>query len=637
MEGAAVVMEGDDLPPEDFGEEHGWRSAAVKKHSRRTDASATERATTCGDAGGYFNAIRKDLNLNKVIKSSRMPRLPSEHWKIIVRPRGGLDVQQTGSARLGRAIAVAAGIAPELAGQDVVCPNTMQNIIVISTASRANADSYLRMRCLTLGIKQYEINTYEAAPHATLKRIKNSETVVIVFDGYKVPNFVYFGTALVRCSLYHRQHDCCYACGRLGHRADVCPTPDEVVCKQCGISNPGENHTCSPKCGLCGGPHATTDKSCKQRFQLPFIVRWRRRERRAESERRSQPSEPASADVGLTQHAEAQADDCDSSQRPRSPSRSSARSRSRSRGRKDGGSSEGRPRSRSKSRRRSKSRGRSLSRSRTGDPQGKVHFQGESEPALQGGTWADRVRSGGRPGGKVTGGTAPEQGLEELNQLRKENAEMRSIIESLRAEMAELRRTSKSQPTPSSASQLSGSPSPQPTEVPMVVEAGPSGNPAKRKAVSSSAENVQAKAKSEIKETLNSICLEIQRLNERLSVMDHQRPIPPYTLVCTYGAGIKAASAFPEDGFCDFTVLEEMPSSVPQDFAEPFPPGVQHFVDTAAKYRKTEFVAAFDFRRASSGRFCTRQIRREAIENPRHSVRQKFRDIALRRHNTTSD
>ncbi|KAH7969142.1 hypothetical protein HPB52_015022 [Rhipicephalus sanguineus] len=171
MEGAAVVMEGDDLPPEDFGEEHGWRSAAVKKHFRRTDASATERATTCGDAGGYFNTIRKDLNLNKVIKSSRMPRLPSEHWKIIVRPRGGLDVQQTGSARLGRGIAVAAGIAPELAGQDVVCPNGMQNIIVISTASRANADSYLRMRCLTLGIKQYEINTYEAAPHATCKGV----------------------------------------------------------------------------------------------------------------------------------------------------------------------------------------------------------------------------------------------------------------------------------------------------------------------------------------------------------------------------------------------------------------------------------------------------------------------------------
>ncbi|KAH7976756.1 hypothetical protein HPB52_019036 [Rhipicephalus sanguineus] len=73
-----------------------------------------------------------------------------------------------------------------------------------------------------------------------------------------------------------------------------------------------------------------------------------------------------------------------------------------------------------------------------------------------------------------------------------------------------------------SISRLSGSPSPQPTEVFMVVEAGPSGNPAKRKAVSSSVENVQAKAKSEIKETLNSIRLEIQRLNERLSVMDQR-------------------------------------------------------------------------------------------------------------------
>lgn len=138
---------------------------------------------------------------------------------------------------------------------------------------------------------------------------------------------------------------------------------------------------------------------------------------------------------------------------------------------------------------------------------------------MQGGSWADRVRSGG--GEKVTGGTAPEHGLAELNQLRKENAEMRSIIESLRAEMAELRRVSTSQATLASASPCVGSPSPQPMEVPMVVEAGPSGNPAKRKAATS-AENVQARAKSEIKETLNSICLEIHKLNERFSAVDQR-------------------------------------------------------------------------------------------------------------------
>ncbi|KAL1484862.1 hypothetical protein MTO96_032327 [Rhipicephalus appendiculatus] len=171
IDGAAVLMDGEDLPPEEFGEEHGWRSAEVKKNSRRTDACATERAAACGEnARGHLNATEKALNLkNKVIKSSRMPRLPSEHWKIIVRPRGGLDVAKAGSARLGRAIALAVGIAPELAGQDIVCPNVMQNITVISTASRGNADSYLKMSCLTLGIKKYEINTYEAAPPETCK------------------------------------------------------------------------------------------------------------------------------------------------------------------------------------------------------------------------------------------------------------------------------------------------------------------------------------------------------------------------------------------------------------------------------------------------------------------------------------
>ncbi|KAL1476595.1 hypothetical protein MTO96_036400 [Rhipicephalus appendiculatus] len=171
MEGAAVIMDGKDIPMDEFREEHGWRSAKVKKKSRRTDACATERAAACSEnARGHFNATGRAVNLkNKVIKSSRMPRLPSEHWKIIVRPTSGLDVAKTGSARLGRAIALAAGIAPELAGQDIVCPNAMQNIIVISTASRNNADSYLRMSCLTLGTKKYEINTYEAAPHETCK------------------------------------------------------------------------------------------------------------------------------------------------------------------------------------------------------------------------------------------------------------------------------------------------------------------------------------------------------------------------------------------------------------------------------------------------------------------------------------
>ncbi|KAG0413622.1 hypothetical protein HPB47_009226 [Ixodes persulcatus] len=57
------------------------------------------------------------------------------------------------------------------------------------------------------------------------------------------------------------------------------PTPENVVCRGCGVNSPSDQHVCSPKCALCGGPHPTADKSYKQRYQVPYIVRQRRKER----------------------------------------------------------------------------------------------------------------------------------------------------------------------------------------------------------------------------------------------------------------------------------------------------------------------------------------------------------------------
>ncbi|KAH9381448.1 hypothetical protein HPB48_008972 [Haemaphysalis longicornis] len=82
------------------------------------------------------------------------------------------------------------------------------------------------------------------------KRIKKTTTVVVLFDGMKVPNYVMCAVSLLHCTFYKRQTDVCYTCGGLDYRADVRPNPNKRVCRDCGIASPPEDHRCSPKCAL---------------------------------------------------------------------------------------------------------------------------------------------------------------------------------------------------------------------------------------------------------------------------------------------------------------------------------------------------------------------------------------------------
>lgn len=63
----------------------------------------------------------------------------------------------------------------------------------------------------------------------------------------------------------------------------MCPTPAKTICRGCGIAFPTKDPVCTPKCALCGGPHHMADKQCKQRFQMPYVVRGRRERQRAKS------------------------------------------------------------------------------------------------------------------------------------------------------------------------------------------------------------------------------------------------------------------------------------------------------------------------------------------------------------------
>lgn len=112
------------------------------------------------------------------------------------------------------------------------------------------------------------------------RRMGRTNSVVIVFEGEAVPYYVYYRGAEYRCYLHKKKHEICETCGRLGHRTDVCPSPENKICRGCGTKNPQENHNCDPKCVLCGRDHQTGDKKCRQRYQMPFLLRKRQWEKK---------------------------------------------------------------------------------------------------------------------------------------------------------------------------------------------------------------------------------------------------------------------------------------------------------------------------------------------------------------------
>ncbi|KAL1468482.1 hypothetical protein MTO96_041442 [Rhipicephalus appendiculatus] len=219
----------------------GWitvtrRRLEVKKaggaFGAKTPASKTNaEEPTPGRRG--FGDVKKNI-----IRGSKMPPLPREETKVIVRPRGGLCISKVGPSVVAEAIWGAAGLGPDERNTDTMCPKPLQNIMVVSTPSQENVRRYVNVEAITVAGQDHEVSAYVAAPHATCKgvirgmplsdgpeaigrkivkarnplalgakRIKSTGVIIVVFDGYKVPNYVSYGGILIKCTLYSKQVD----------------------------------------------------------------------------------------------------------------------------------------------------------------------------------------------------------------------------------------------------------------------------------------------------------------------------------------------------------------------------------------------------------------------------------------------
>ncbi|XP_037505517.1 uncharacterized protein LOC119381836 [Rhipicephalus sanguineus] len=347
-----VAVEGEQVSSEDLEESAGWRTVGSRKPTRQQASAACVETSDCNN-----NKRQGEQRLQQITKASRMPNLPRGDYKIIIRPRGGLRVAECGAVRLATSIYQAAAIPREAQDEDMICPNLQQNIIVVSTPIEAHADKYQRITRITVGNNTYETSAYEAAPDYTskgvirgipledsarditanvvtprnptamaAKRLSNTTTVIVLFEGFRVPTYVRYGGALLRCTLYRKQIDTCYHCGRLGHRADVCPNPNDRICRGCGTPSPTQDHQCTPTCQLCGSNHQTADRTCKARYKTPYIVKRRRWERQQQDS-----PKPTPASNNADQQDSPSPRQPGGRGRPRSRTRTRSKSRSRSR------------------------------------------------------------------------------------------------------------------------------------------------------------------------------------------------------------------------------------------------------------------------------------------------------------------
>ncbi|KAH9371040.1 hypothetical protein HPB48_003986 [Haemaphysalis longicornis] len=166
-------------------------------------------------------------------RQPRQPPIPTDDFKIGIRPRNGLQLSRADPISLTASIAREIGL-PTLPAPFQLHVGAEQNVIVVSTPSPAVARALESLQKIVVFGNRHEISVYPITPYnscrgvihnivqehpeeyvkslitapgyevLTARRLGDSKAFVITFRGKRVPYYVYVNQALLRC--YHYRH-----------------------------------------------------------------------------------------------------------------------------------------------------------------------------------------------------------------------------------------------------------------------------------------------------------------------------------------------------------------------------------------------------------------------------------------------
>ncbi|KAG0416961.1 hypothetical protein HPB47_005987 [Ixodes persulcatus] len=258
-----VVVAGENLPPEQYDES--W--TVIRRRQRVLDAACQPDSTPPplpATSPTASSATKSSTGLAPARGRPRhrappAERLPEDHVKVVLRPRNGLNISTVSPTTLADCVTQAAQLTSDPRDRILSAQgNCSVNAILVKGKQYEFAAHVSAPANTTAGIifniteedSQAEINQVliKSNPDLSIlaaKRLGETNAVQILFNGPKT--------------------EACTKCWQKGHRQDVCPY-QIIRCANCGLENPNDNHPCTPRCVVCGGPHLMGTPECPKRF-----------------------------------------------------------------------------------------------------------------------------------------------------------------------------------------------------------------------------------------------------------------------------------------------------------------------------------------------------------------------------------